>query len=186
MSPLPWTDRLRIERAVWTLDGRLQDLPRKTRVAKRRELRDNLRAAADDVGAAEAVRRLGDLRQLAAEYLAAEYGDWEPRPSWTAGLAAFVSVYLVLTWLLDTGTSAFRAGVVATDSDATGTFNWVGIPHLLDGVTFEFVDGKSTSVGGAWTPFAYATLFVVVVLAGRLWRILPGWRRRYANVASED
>ena len=55
---LTFTDRLRIERAVWTLDGRLQDLPRTSRVAKRRELRANLRAAATDVGTAEAVRRL--------------------------------------------------------------------------------------------------------------------------------
>jgi hypothetical protein len=50
-----WTDRLRLERAVWTLDARLQDLPRRSRVAKRRELRNNLSDAAADVGATEAL-----------------------------------------------------------------------------------------------------------------------------------
>jgi len=43
-------DRARIERAVWTLDSYLRNLPRKSRIAKRRELRVNLRAASADVG----------------------------------------------------------------------------------------------------------------------------------------
>jgi hypothetical protein len=55
---LTWIDRLRIERAVWTLDQRLYDLPRKARIARRRELRENLRTAAQDVGVAAAVRNL--------------------------------------------------------------------------------------------------------------------------------
>jgi len=87
---LTLSDRLRIERAVWTLDGRLQDLPRTSRVAKRRELRANLRAAAADVGVAEALHRLGNLRRLAAEYLVAEYGQWVRRPSWLAAFGFLV------------------------------------------------------------------------------------------------
>ena len=43
-------DRLRIERVVWTLDQRLYDLPRSSRIAKRREVRQNVLAAAHDVG----------------------------------------------------------------------------------------------------------------------------------------
>jgi len=46
---LTWKDRMRIERAVWTLDSYLRNLPRKSRIAKRRELRVNLRAASADV-----------------------------------------------------------------------------------------------------------------------------------------
>lgn len=184
---LTFPDRLRIERAVWTLDGRLQDLPRTSRVAKRRELRDNLRAAAADVGAAEAVRRLGDLRRLAAEYLGAEYGQWEPRPSWLAGLGFFVSTYVVLTVLLDVGKSAFTSGVAAADPSATGTFVWNGIAYVLQPVTFTFADGTATPQGGlhggAWTPLVYLFLFVGTVLAGRLWRALPVWRRHYADTA---
>lgn len=170
-------DRLRIEHVVWSVDGRLQDLPRKSRIEKRVELRDNLRAAASEVGTTEALRSLGDIRRLAAEYIAAEYGDGGRRPSWIAGVTAFAVVYLVLAWLLEAGVSAFRAGVIASDRNATGTFTWHGIPHLLDDVTFKFVDGHSTSVGGAWTPLTYAILFVVVVLAGRFWRLVPAWRR---------
>lgn len=179
---LSLTDRLRIERAVWTLDSRLQDLPRRSRVAKRRELRDNLHAAAADVGTAEALRRLGDSRRLAGEYLAAEYGEWAPRPSWVAGFGFLVVAFLVLRWLLDVGTSAFGAGVTAADPRATGIFTWDGVPYLLDEVTFTFDQGQSTSVGGAWTPLVYVCLLAGVILVGRLWRLLPAWRQRPAGV----
>lgn len=171
-------DRLRIERVVWAVDSRLQDLPRKSRASKRRELRDNLRAAAIDVGADEAIRGLGDARHLAADFLAAEYGDGARRPSWSTAAAAFAVGYLALTGLLDAGTTAFRDGVVATDPSATGAFTWTGIPYILDDVKFNFVDGSSTHVGGAWTPITYAILFVVVVAAGRFWRLIPAFGRR--------
>ena len=45
-----WIDRMRIERAVWALDQRLYDLPRKSRIAKRREVRENLITASHDIG----------------------------------------------------------------------------------------------------------------------------------------
>ena len=64
-----WIDRLRIERVVWALDQRLYDLPRKSRIAKRREVRANLRTAAADIGTANALRNIGNSRQLAGEYL---------------------------------------------------------------------------------------------------------------------
>jgi hypothetical protein len=175
MSTLAWQDRLRIERTVWAFDHRLQDLPRKSRVARRRELRDNLQSATEDVGAAAAVRQLGDRRQLAAGYLAAEYGDWQPRPSWTSAAAGAVLFYLLLTWLLEAGSSAFRSGVLTGQPGATGRFSWSGIPYLLDDVDFTFSNGLSTSVGGAWRPWAYVALVFVTILAGRLWRLLPGF-----------
>ena len=83
MTTLIWHDRSRFETAVWAFDRQLQDLPRRSHIAKRRELRDNQRSATADVGAAVAVRQLGDPRRLAAGYLAAEYGDWQTRPSWS-------------------------------------------------------------------------------------------------------
>jgi hypothetical protein len=174
MTSLAWHDRLRIERAVWAFDGRLHDLPRRSRVAKRRELRDNLRSATEDVGAAVAVRQLGDLRELAAGHLSAEYGDWQRRPSWTRAAIAAPLFYLLLNWLLEAGSSAFRAGILTNQPNATGSFSWNGIPHLLDNVAFTFSDGASTSVGGAWRPLAYLGLLVVCIVAGRLWRVLPG------------
>jgi len=50
-------DRLRIERVVWSLDQRLYDLPRRTRIERRRELRSNLLDAARDTGTSTALRR---------------------------------------------------------------------------------------------------------------------------------
>src|SRR4030081_86288 len=94
-----WMDRLRIERAVWALDQRLYDLPRKSRVAKRREVRENLLAAAHDIGTADALSRLGGSRQLAAGYLSAEFGE-APRPSWVAAATFAVTAQLLFTWLL--------------------------------------------------------------------------------------
>ena len=176
MTTLTWHDRLRLEQAVWAVDRLIQDLPHKSRVAKRRELRDNLRSATEDVGAAVAVQQLGDRRQLAAGYLAAEYGDWQPRPSWTKAAAAAVLYYVLLSWLLEAGSSAFRAGILTGQPKATGTFSWNGIPYLLDNVNFTFSNGASTSVGGAWSPLAYAALVLVSILAGRLWRLLPSLR----------
>src|SRR4051794_40631272 len=108
-------DRLRIEYAVWRLDGLLWDLPWRSRVAKRREARANLHAAATDVGTTEALRRLGGVRRLAAESLAADYGDWDRGPAWTTGLACTALVYLGSNVLVENGRSAFTAGVLAAD-----------------------------------------------------------------------
>jgi hypothetical protein len=173
-------DRLRIERATWTLDARLQDLPRRSRITKRRELRDNLRAAADEVGARQAVRQLGDLRVLAADYLAAEYGELARRPSWYAAAVALAAVDLVMMLLDHVASSAFRAGIHATSASAsaTGTFRWPGVSYLISEETFTYRAGTSTSVGGAWTPWVYLIMLVATVAAGRLWRLFPAARRR--------
>jgi hypothetical protein len=172
-------DRLRIERAVWTLDQRLYELPHCSRVAKRREIRQNLRAAASDVGARAALARLGDGHTLAAEYLSAELGDG-PRPSWTAAALFFLTGQLLLTAVLSEAANAFGRGVAAADPGATGTFTWHGIAHLQSTVTYTFTNGSYDFVGGAWTPLAYALWVVSAVFVGRLWRAFPIWRRRRA------
>jgi hypothetical protein len=173
-------DRLRIERVVWSLDQRLYDLPRQTRIERRRELRDNLVAAAHDVGAAAALRDVGDSSTLAAEYLDAELGS-RPRHSWmAAGLFLFTTV-LVLTSVLFDAADAFGDGILAGNPDADGTFTWPGIGLLQTEVTYTVSGGEHSFVGGAFTPLTYALLIVGTILVGRLWRAVPAWRRRLAG-----
>jgi hypothetical protein len=175
---ITWIDRLRIERAVWALDQRLYDLPRKSRIAKRREVRENLITATTDIGATGALRNLGNSRQLAAEYLSAEYGDLA-RPSWMAAVLFLFTGQLILTSVLTEAALAFGDGIGAANPSATGTFTWRGIRYLQDTVTYTFVNGESSYVGGAWTPMAWAIWIVATICIGRLWRIRSVWRRRH-------
>lgn len=175
-------DRLRIERVVWTLDSHLENLPYRSKRAKRRETRANLYAATADVGTAEAIRGLGNLRRLAADYLAAEYGERGPRPSYTTGTVCLLVVHVFAAVIAQVGKAAFTAGIVATTPHATGVFHWQGVPYLVDEATITLNDGTaSTMAGGAWTPLVYLSAMVAFVLGGRLWRLLPQWRRQYAN-----
>ena len=183
MPTVSWLDRLRIEKVVWSLDQRLYDLPRSHRIATRREVRQNLRTAAGDVGAAEALRRIGHPSHLAANYLSAELGD-DPRPAPYTAMAFFLTGQLLLTSLLSEATFAFRDGVLAADPSASGTFHWSGIAYLQDDVTFTFADGRVDFVGGAWTPLAWVVWFTAAVVVGRLWRYPAQWRRRRALAAT--
>src|ERR1051326_7895202 len=99
-------DRLRIERLVWMLDQRLYDLPRRSRIAKRREVRDNLLAASADLGAREALRRIGSSGTPAREYLGAEFGD-RPRPSWIAATYFATLTPLLLNFVLSEAANAY-------------------------------------------------------------------------------
>ena len=170
-------DRLRIERVVWSLDQRLYDLPRKTRVARRRELRDNLLAAAHDVGTAAALRDIGDSGTLAAEYVDAELGPG-PRHSWIAAGILLLTASLLLTSVLFDAADAFGEGILA---DASGTFTWPGISLLQSEVSFNVAGGDYTSTGGAFTPLTWLLLIGGTIAVGRLWRALPIWRRRRAG-----
>jgi hypothetical protein len=181
--PVTWIDRLRIERAVWALDQRLYDLPRKSRIAKRREVRENLVAATHDIGAVDAVRRLGNSHQLAAEYLSAEFGE-RPRPSWVAAATFAVTAQLLFTWILSEAAIAFGDGIKAANPNVSGTFTWSGIQYLQDTVTYTYVHGRNASVGGAWTPLAWAIWIILTVVVGRLWRVAPIWRRRHESTVA--
>ena len=110
---LIWTDRLRIERAVWTLNSYLQTLGRRSQAAKRRELRVNLRAASADVGTKEAVRRLGNVHTMAADYIIAEYGG--PRPSWWAATFVLLPGFWFMFWVSNARIDAFKGGVIAAN-----------------------------------------------------------------------
>ncbi|MFI2373395.1 hypothetical protein [Streptomyces sp. NPDC018833] len=186
-SELTLVDRLRIERTVWTLDSHLDILPIRSKRAKRRETRANLYAAAADVGTAEAIRRLGDLRHLAADYLAAEYGEHGPRPSYTMGAVWLITVHVIAGLVAVVGKAAFTAGVRAADPRATGDFPWPGVRHVIDEATVTLHDGAtSATVGGAWTPLVYLVSAIAFVVGGRLWRLLPQWRRRYSHAAPQE
>jgi hypothetical protein len=173
---ITWFDRLRIEGTVWALDQRLYDLPRQSRIAKRREVRANLLSAAADVGAAQALRQLGGSRRLSMDYREAEYGD-EPRPNWIAAALFLFTGQLVFTSLMSEATFAFRDGILATNPNATGTFAWEGIRYLQDNVTVTFTNGDARIVGGAFTPLTWGLWLVATVAIGKLWRLVPLLRK---------
>ena len=139
--------------------------------------------ASGDIGARAALERLGNSRELASEYLAAEFGEG-PRPSWIAAALFLLTGQLVLTSLLGDAAAAFAKGIAAVNPHATGTFTWHGIAYLQDTVTYTFVDGRGTWVGGAWTPLAWALWLAATILIGRLWRFPAIWHRRRAIAAA--
>lgn len=179
---LNWIERLRIERVVWTLDQRLYDLPRASRIAVRRDVRNNLLSASGDVGTSAALRNLGGTRQLAAEYLDAEFGD-HPRPAWMVAAVFVLTALLLFTTFLTEATLAFGDGITARDPNATGTYRWSGIAYLQDAVTYTFADGDGEFVGGAMTPLAWVLWIAATVAVGKLWRAPAHWKRRRARRA---
>ncbi|MFF2201508.1 hypothetical protein [Streptomyces sp. NPDC058145] len=180
LHTVTWLDRLRIERLVWSLDQRLYDLPSGSRVARRREVRANLLEAAVEVGATEAVRRLGDSRELAEEYLTAELGEG-PRHSWIAAALFLLTTPLLLNFFLGEAENAYQQAIAATGAHTDGTFTWSGVVWLQSSVTFVFHQGHASRTGGAWTPLVYVLLIVGTVVCGRLWRALPHRRNRQAG-----
>jgi hypothetical protein len=177
-----WFDRLRIEHVVWSLDQRLYDLPRRTRIETRREVRQNLLTGARDVGTTQALRNLGGSAELAQEYLSAAFGS-RPRHSWIAAGLFFAIVPLLATSFFTDAANAFASGISSADPAATGTYTWGGISHLQSTVTYTFSDGQGTWTGGAFTPVFYILWIGATILVGRLWRALPAWRRHRARAA---
>ncbi|KUL35281.1 hypothetical protein [Actinoplanes awajinensis] len=165
-----WFGRLRIEGLVWMLDQQLYDLPRAQRISTRREVRANLIEAATDLGAGEALRRIGGSRRLAEQYLRAEFGD-RPRPSWIGAIVAAGLVPMLLNYVFAEAAASFRDGVTAADPHVSGTFVSTGLEYLQAAQTFTFTDGSWGNSGGGWAPLAYAIWVLSVVGAGRLWRI---------------
>lgn len=175
--PLTWLDRLRIERVTWMLDQRLYDLPRASRIAHRREIRQNLLTAARDVGIGAALGNLGDSSQLAAAYLAAEFGD-RPRHSWISALVWAATSMLVATAILTDAANGFAAGVAAGSPHVTGTFRWGGLSALQDTVTCTAVNGHTTVSGGGLSLLGWVLWIAIAVMVGRLWRAPGTWRAR--------
>ena len=164
--------RLRLELFVWALDHRLQELPRRRRTGCRREVRQNLLAAAREAGTAEALRGIGGPSALARDYLSAEYGD-RPRPHWPAAAAARVGGTSLLTFLPGQANAAAQAAIRAVNPHATGTFTVPGTRLLQHATVYIFSNGQSSQTGGDWTPLYYAMLAAAIIVAGRLWRLRP-------------
>jgi hypothetical protein len=90
----------RIESALWRLTWKLRrDVPGPRRREIRRQLRADLRTTAAEVGAGEAIRRLGNLDELAASYAEGERG--RPRGTDPVGGAVAAVIMLVLLVLLN-------------------------------------------------------------------------------------
>lgn len=110
-------DRLRIELAVkrvdWALDGRV---PRARRRQILNELRSNLVEAAEQVGAENAVRQLGDLKALASSYLELYRGRFDVRAAAFWSFIAYAAIQLLGLALF----LAFRAGVAAGGAHGAG------------------------------------------------------------------
>ena len=160
---------------VWSLDQRLYDLPRRQRIALRRELRENLLDAAADIGTDQALRDIGRTSVLAQEYLEAGLGPG-PRHSWLAAGVFLLTTTLVLTSVLFDAANAYGDGILAGNPSADGTFHWEGVSMLQTAVTYTVGDGEQSFVGGAFSPVAWALLVAGTVLVGRLWRLLPRYR----------
>lgn len=178
-------ERLRVERLVWSLDQRLHDLPKRTRIGHRREVRANLLAATAEVGSGEALRRLGSARELAAQYLDAELGEG-PRHSWLAAALFALTTPLVLNFFLSEAANAYQQAITATGMHADGSYTWGGVTWLQSPLTFVLHEGRTTHVGGAWTPLTYAILLGGAVACGRLWRALPGRRNQRRAGSTTD
>jgi hypothetical protein len=177
-------DRIRIERLVWTLDQRLYDLPRASRIAKRREVRANLLEAAADQGARQALRRIGSSSTLAREYLGAEFGD-RPHHSWIAAAYFAALVPLLLNFALAEAANAYAQGLTAGRA-ADGTHVWSGISYLQSPLTFTIDQGQVDHTGGAWTPSVYVLWALGTIACGRLWRLLPPSSRGLRTPATES
>jgi hypothetical protein len=183
-------DRLRIERTIWAFDVLIINMPRRSRVAKRRELRANLRAAAADVGTAQALRRLGGLQRLAAGYLAAEYGERGPRPAYWKGITWASLLLPIMIAAEDLGKQSFLDGVQAIPR-ATGVFHYSGMKFLGLDFTYTFLDGRNMAPG--WSE-SFSSVELIYMLAAfligaRTWRLLPPWRRwrlRRVDAASDQ
>jgi hypothetical protein len=161
--------RLRIETVVKRLDWRLEGrVPRSRRRQIRRELRANLSAAADEVGTEEAIRRLGDVRDLAAEYLEYETGRLRMRAGFAAALVVVVLLELLGLALLESFRAGFEAG------GGSGPWRYSFWPYELEG-TAGRRDSWSISIG--WAGLFGLPLLAFLVFA-RSWRLLGRGRQQ--------
>ena len=172
---------LTIERALGRLSWKLRKTvePRRRR-AIRRELRAHLRTAAEEVGAEEAVRRLGPLDDLAREYAEAERGR-PLKPRYGSGVIAALSVWVLLVAL--DGRELLTRNVIENRGDFD-PWSWTfGAPNgKASLVTFRgdvdgglLLDVQVHRLGYLLLPL------VAFVLASRLWRAIgrPSLRLRH-------
>ena len=167
------TERVRIVSAVWAYDFWLdwRHVPRRARRDLRRELSANLTAAAAEVGAREAVRRLDGIRQLADDTAAID----TTRARWSAGcvmalavaaVLVVVEVFAALLW----ADGAATAAPTATVRGSMPFFPGSSVTYAPSATGFAI----SVDLGWLWLAAALLTILAVA----RPWRVL---RRRQAG-----
>jgi hypothetical protein len=183
-TTLSLIDRLRIERAVWTLDTYVSGLPGRSRRAIRRELRTNLRSSAAAVGVRQALFGLGSLRRLGLSYLDAEYGEGRPRPQLLKGMAWGIAVEFAVMLAMIVGFDAYLEGLEA-GNPGPGTYVWDRIEFL--GMRAEVTYDAAGFSGFAWSISAIFLVytFTAFVLGSRLWRAVPIWWQRVRRDRAE-
>ena len=179
--PLTWIDRLRIERVVWTLDQRLYDIPRKARIANRREVRQNLLTAARTSVPAPpcATSATAPSWPRPTSQQSSATGRGTPGRRGRMGRDVDARHDRVLT----DAANGFAAGIVAGTPHATGTFQWGGLSALQDTVTCTAVNGHTSVSGGGLSLLGWALWLAIAVMVGRLWRAPATWRARRAALA---
>ena len=149
-----------IQRLDWQLEGRV---PRTRRREIRNELRANLAAAAEEVGTAEAIRRLGSVRDLAAEYLEFETGRLRVR----AGVYAAVATLALLELLGLAMLHGFREGFATAGGSGRWSYAWW--PFAFEG------DDRTWSASVSWLALIGLPLLAFLLWA-RAWRLLSRGR----------
>lgn len=192
MPALTFIDRLRIERAVWTVDAYLSPLPARRQREIRRELRANLRASAAQVGAKAAVRNLGSLRRLGYEYLSVEYRG-RPWPTPLRGIGWMITTAVVLAVAQVMAVTAYERGLMDADAEP-GTYTLeVPVIGVVGQITVDS-SGETASLSFYLSLLVWlAWLLGAFVVGSRLWRVIPRWRdrlrdrraRREAHAAAE-
>jgi hypothetical protein len=169
---------VRTELLIRRLDRRLRrDVPYRRRRAIRRDVRANLRAATQEHGEREAIRRLGDLDELAADYRAAAgRGELPFRPDSGTRAAVWTTVALLILDLVRIPTF----GMINVFDRYTGTQQWEwGIRYIC---RFHGDLATSTLFEGS----VYGTAFLAFGVAAfsiwsRPWRLLRHHRPHLAS-----
>lgn len=160
-------DQARIQWAVTRFDFWLDmsSVPGKQRRALRRELKSNLRDAADDVGVTAAFANVGPLRALAAETTS----DGQLRSRWRAGFsAALTSLATLLLGFLFISLY-YTEGVL--DSGVIDPVESSLFPYIGSNVTIDpSGGGLAMSLEPGFLPLAGAAL--VFMLVAKPWRAL--------------
>ncbi len=171
---------LATEWTVWRIDRRLRrDLPFSARRAIRSELRANLRAAADEVGEHEALRRLGDVGAVADDYRAAVARPDVVRVDRGVRAALYTLVALVFVTLIRVPTF----GMVTTFDAFTHERQW----HVQLWRLGELSGDIATRTLFEATVYSYSFILfplVAFLVWSRSWRYIA--HDRHGNLSRSD
>lgn len=166
---------LAFERTVWRIDRRLRrDVPFSARRAIRRDIRANLRTAAQEIGPEEALRSFGEVTTVAEDYRAAAARPDAVRVD--RGLIAATCTLFVLLLLTVVRIPTF--GMVTTFDAFTNEREW----HVQLWRLGELSGDIATRTLFEATVYSYSFLLfplVAFLLWSRAWRYLA--RKRTDN-----